>query len=180
VFKQIVGPENNGDGNLLLRRMTAVKDYVHDDGDGPQLMCKDEYLDKMGMRDVNTDSPKLIVCKEGFELGAINVSFPGRIQGVTCGDFMPRITREMQTLGSVLLREYMHWSVLISPVLWPAFGEKFMRDIDLGCWDVRLIDKDKAVMNPDSYVWLALHLFWSEECKEDFGDLHADPNEFGC
>jgi hypothetical protein len=88
--------------------MTAVKDYVHDDGHGPELMCADEYLDQMGLRDVKTDSPKLIVCKEGFELGAINHNFPG-VEGITCDVFWPRISRMMQTLGSVLLHQYLYW-----------------------------------------------------------------------
>jgi hypothetical protein len=177
VFKQIVGPENNGDGNLLIRKMTAVKDYVHDDGHGPALMCADEYLDQMGLRDVKTDSPKLIVCKEGFELGAINHNFPG-VEGVTCGVIWPRISRMMQTSGSVLLHQYLYWGELVSPVLWEAFGEKHVRDVDIGCWEVRKIDKKLAMVNADSYVWLALELFWRGECTAR-GPLQ-EPNEFDC
>jgi hypothetical protein len=53
-----------------------------------------------------------------------------------------------------------------------------VRDVDIGCWEVRKIDKKLAMVNADSYVWLALELFWRGECTAR-GPLQ-EPNEFDC
>jgi hypothetical protein len=83
----------------------------------------------------------------------------------------------METLGSIFLREYTHWEKLVSPAMEPAFGHKATVDLvnGWGAWKVHRLDKHLAAVNADSYEWLALELFWSEECR-DLGDLE-EPRE---
>lgn len=104
VFEQIVGPRDLRNGNSLLAHITVVKDSKDKDG---LLSCITPNIEAE-LVDSNTDKPKLVVCPRAFTLGAFSgKGYPGA-PPVTCDRCYPRISKNMETIGMVLLHEYTH------------------------------------------------------------------------
>lgn len=171
VFDKILGGDPNGDGYDLLGKITISTDYKDSDGD---FACDGETMAEL--RDWNTDKPKLVVCaKAGFGHGGIGKGYNG-VPTVKCGDFDPRLSWKMETLGSVLLHEYTHYLKLVVPPLSKetdddAYGVKGSRDLD----------KSKATNNADSYSWFATEVLWTVICQKDYQDpIDEDDDDPNC
>lgn len=155
VFKQIVGPKDLRYGNSLLADFTVVKGSKHKDG---QLSCNDPKVDAE-LLETDTDKPKLVVCPRAFTRGAFSgKGYPGA-PVVTCDRCYPRISKQMETIGMILLHEYTHWDKLMSPALPPGFSATSTSDYSYGSFLTRLENKfiapELAIWNGDSYAWLA-------------------------
>lgn len=129
------------------------------------------------LRDWDQDHPSLVICKRaGFGHGGIYKKYKKpKVSSVECFGLGPRVSWKMETLGSILLHEYTHWTKFIVP---PMGAET--KDYAYGPKGARDLDKVKAVYNADSYSWLANEYFWSTNCSKKFGDPQdtdgMDPN----
>jgi hypothetical protein len=114
------------------------------------------------IRDWDTDNPKLVVCaKCGFGHGGIAKGYSG-VKEVECGQLDSRVSWKMDTLGSILLHEYTHFLMLVSPPL-----DKEAEDESYGPTGVRALNKAKATNNADSYSWFANELLWTMYVRFD-------------
>lgn len=173
VFKQIVGPKDDGHGNDPLGDITVVKDFRH--GSDNHLSCADD--DELAeLRDYNTTKPKFIVCPLLFKKGAIGKGWEGA-PAVTCDTWFPRIGYMMDTIGFVMLHEYTHWQTLMKPVMQPAFLRKATIDVASGAWKVRRLSRTQATSNADSYAWLAQEVWWTQTCRGTHGELEEPEEE---
>lgn len=103
VFRQIVGPKDDGHGHGLLGDITVVKDYINDE-DG-QMSCIEN--NEAELREFESDKPKLVVCPLGLKFGAIGKGWEGA-PAITCETWCPHISRKMNTISFVLLHECTH------------------------------------------------------------------------
>ena len=173
VFKQIVGPKDLRYGNSLLADITVVKDSKQKDG---QLSCNSPKIDAE-LLETDTDKPKLVVCPKAFTRGAFSgKGYPGA-PVVTCDRCYPRISKKMDTIGTILLHEYTHWDKLMSPALRPGFSAVSTSDYCYGPFRTRLeneiIAPELAIWNGDSYAWLANEIWWTQACVSSHGALTA-------
>ncbi|KAI9667809.1 MAG: hypothetical protein M1821_000628 [Bathelium mastoideum] len=170
VFNNILGGDPNGQGSDLLSSITITPDYPDSNG---VLACDGETMAEM--RDWSTDSPKVIVCDPaGFGHGGIGKSYE-TVAAVSCGNFDPRVSWKMETLGSILLHEYTHWTKLMAPPL-----SKETDDDAYGPYGVRQMNKKDATNNADSYSWFATENLWTVICQTNYQDPQPsdddDPN----
>jgi hypothetical protein len=168
-----VGPRDLRNGNSLLADITVVKDSKGKDG---QLSCNAPNIEAE-LIDSNTDKPKLVVCPRAFTRGAFSgKGYPGA-PVVTCDRCYPRISKNMETIGMILLHEYTHWDKLMSPVLPSGFRATSTVDYSYGAFSTRLENKllapELAIWNGDGYAWLANEIWWTQACVGSHGALTA-------
>ena len=141
-----MGPRDLRNGNRLLADITVVKDSKGKDG---QLSCNAPNIEAE-LVDSNTDKPKLVVCPRSFTRGAFSgKGYPGA-PVVTCDRCYPRISKNMETIGMILLHEYTHWDKLMSPVLPSGFSATSTVDYSYGAFLTRLENKILAPELPYS------------------------------
>lgn len=174
VFRRIVD-RDDGQGHSLLGDIKFVADFFKEDEDDPGLTCDDDSQSEL--RDYETNNPRLIVCPNTFERGAIGRSWPGA-PGVICNTCYPRISYRMETLGHALLHEYTHWNKLMSPVTQVPFLIRAATDQinGYGPWKVRQLSGRVARKNADSYAWLATEVWFTRSCARSHGALQ-EPTE---
>lgn len=147
-------------GNALLSDMSIVVDYKDKKG---MLACDSETMAEL--RDWSTPNPKLIVCAgPGFGHGGIGKGYTN-VDTVECGRFDDRVSWKTETLGSILLHEYIHFYNLVVPPL-----SKETDDPAYGVYDSRHMDKDEATNNADSYSWFATENLWTILCHKEYQD----------
>lgn len=172
MFSNISGGDpENPTGNDLLGKISIVTDYKDDDGD---YACDGDTMAEL--RDYSTDNPKIIICKKaGFGHGGIAKGYDG-VDKVVCENFDPRMSWKMETLGSILLHEYTHYTKLVAPPL-----TKETDDPAYGVSGARAYDKSLATNNADSYSWFAIEVLWSVICSKDYEDpTDADDDDPNC
>ena len=77
------------------------------------------------------------------------------------------------TLGHIILREYMHWDKVPSPVTSPIWNFGHIEDVVYGPYDARRITHEQARRNSDTYAWLATEVFWRLTCEGSHGVLRG-------
>lgn len=177
VFLNIMGnpaDTNNPDptGNAKLGTITIKQDYLDADGD---LACDGSTMAEL--RDYAGTSPTIVMCDAGFGHGGIAKGY-GTVPVIDCAYIGDRLNWKMDTMGSILLHEYTHYTDLVAP---PLPKETDDDDDDYGPTGTRNIDKDIATNNADSYSWFANEAMWSVICTKSYGDPIApqdddDPN----
>jgi hypothetical protein len=126
------------------------------------------------LRGDRTDNPFMVLCPSAFTHGGIDKGY-GKIPffnvpKVSCENFGSRVSWKMDTLGSTIMHEYMHYVNLHNP---PFPGR--IRDIAWGPFDVRNMNKKDAIYNADSYTWFAIENLWSVLCVNLRPDGYEDP-----
>jgi hypothetical protein len=147
------------------------------------MTCDGKTVSEIGVD--TTAAPELIICPIAFAKGTLGKNERANVPKVTCSTCYPRVSYKMETLGYVLLHEYTHWEMLMSPVMRPfnllAATDVVGKDKKLayGPWRVlRLREDDKiaARRNADSCAWLATEAYWAQHCVGRFGAF-TDPEE---
>jgi hypothetical protein len=161
-----------------LADIKVVKDSKRKDG---VLSCNKPNVDAE-LLESDTDKPKLVVCPRAFTRGAFSgKGYPGA-PVVTCDRCYPRISKNMETIGMILLHEYTHWDKLVSPVMPRGFSATSTMDYIYGPFLTRIkngfIKPELAIWNGDSYAWLAKVIWWTQACVGSHGPLTA-PHERG-
>ncbi|KAJ5205279.1 hypothetical protein N7491_004098 [Penicillium cf. griseofulvum] len=172
VFSNISGGDPNSPvGSDILGKISIVTDY--EDADG-EYACDGSTMAEL--RDWDSDNPKIVICKKaGFGHGGIAKGYDG-VPKVVCENFDPRMSWKMETLGSILLHEYTHYTNLVAPPL-----DKETDDLAYGVSGVRAYDKSLATNNADSYSWFAVEVLWSVICSEEYEDpTDADNDDPNC
>lgn len=153
--------------------ITVVKDSKRKDG---ILSCNAPNVEAE-LLETDTDKPKLVVCPRAFTRGAFSgKGYPGA-PVVTCDRCYPRISKNMEKIGMVLLHEYTHWDKLMAPVLPPNYSAKSTVDYSYGAFLTRVengaLAPELAIWNGDSYVWLANEIWWTHTCVGSHGPFTA-------
>ncbi|SLM37515.1 Metallopeptidase, catalytic domain [Lasallia pustulata] len=129
-------------GNDLLGKITVTRS----DPDGD---CAADATLMAQLAQYDTDTPLLEVCPgAGFGHGAIGKD-PNK---VVCENLGDTVSWRMETLGSILLHEYTHYTNLVVP---PLSAETDDLDDGFGPINTRALDKSLAKTNADSYSWYA-------------------------
>lgn len=123
-------------------------------------MCSKHTIAEV--RDAEIVDPKIIVCKSAFQYGGIVQEYPGVVK-VTCDNIGTAASTKMETLGSLLLHEFTHFTYLVNPPL-----DSRTLDYAYGS-QVQNIEKSEAKYNAESYSWYASKVMWSMICGRKFG-----------
>ncbi|KAI4195837.1 MAG: hypothetical protein LQ350_006951 [Teloschistes chrysophthalmus] len=127
------------------------------------------------------DSPRIVICPLGFRKRAYT-----RIRGggsnyeddpdqyVRCQELraIGRVTVHMETLGSGLLHEYMHFEHLLFDIFGKSINDQITRDGRVAYGPTAVYNNlNKNLLsriNADSYSFYALQVFWTEVCQFSF------------
>ncbi|KAI9930813.1 hypothetical protein ASPWEDRAFT_171444 [Aspergillus wentii DTO 134E9] len=165
VFKKITGDLTKGkDGSATLGDLHVVIDYPDPD-DNNVLACDGDTMAEL--RGIDEKHPKLIICEgAGFGHGGVSKGYHG-VKAIDCGYLDEEVSWKMETMGSILIHEYTHFTNLVVP---PLKDETDDIKGGYGPHGARHLNKDKATNNADNYSWFAAELFWSEVCGKSFKD----------
>jgi hypothetical protein len=101
-----------------------------------------------------------ILCPDFFKRRALPTK-----RGASCQKFGDNLVDKMFTAASMLVHEYAHFDKITHR----ALGEGTIdQPGGYGVEGASKLDKAKAVMNADSYAWLATELAWSVRCKRKY------------
>jgi len=171
VFKAILDADGQGKGNPKFEDIDVVDDY-------PQPQNKQDFWCAKGdaaawTLPVSADRAKhrrqMIMCpsfwKFGTFKGGAHREWPN-VPTRKCSNIAYRVSRNMETLGEVLLHEYMHIDELVQPPLTGTVGDLEYNFYD--CRELALTQPGKTKYNADSYAKFATELTWSTMCDRDF------------
>ncbi|KAL8626818.1 hypothetical protein Q9189_007481 [Teloschistes chrysophthalmus] len=193
VYESVAGECRTG--NVLLSKVhIQVTDNFNPPG------CDEETL--LSMRGPSTDSPVIVLCpppdvfkKKAYTRLKDDTGDPEtqpdrylRCQDVTANNGAGyHVSYRMETLGALFLHEYMHYHRLTYPVYGRSILDQQLNDGDEAYGPVAVYDNlnknTLARVNADSYVYYAMHLFWSEVCgggvkfaapRRDVDDIDVD------
>lgn len=161
VFNKITGDDvSSGAGSASLGRITISQDYQDENGNWA---CEDGGLAELRLFDTNR--PRLIICADAFAYGGIDRGYNG-VSAVTCDTIGNTVSYRLNTLGSVLIHEYTHWTSLVVPPL-----RKGTEDNAYGITQCRALSGSAAALeNADNYRWFANELFWTAYCGRSLAD----------
>jgi hypothetical protein len=157
-------------GSDLLANVKFVPDF-RDPNNNNEYSCSDSHLTAASVN-YQSDYPSIIVCPYGFGFGAIGGDGTGA-PAVTCETVYvtPRVSWRMETLGQIVLHEYTHMRLIMSPIIRNPFGLDHTIDIAYGFFNVRYIDRWQARQNADSYATMASEMWWKLTCEGRLGPL---------
>ncbi|KAL8685906.1 MAG: hypothetical protein Q9218_007476 [Villophora microphyllina] len=184
VFEAVAGP--CGTGNVLLSNIHIQTTDTRPPG------CDEWTPAHMNVHD--GDSPFIVLCplhvwkKKAFTILA-GAGDPDINPGIWPDEYLRckevvgdgRVNWRMETLGAILLHEYLHFNLLVKHVYDKEILDQKLPDGRgaYGPWAVydNLNQNLLSRVNADSYVYYAMHLFWKEVCGVDFAAPLRDPDE---
>ncbi|KAJ5895033.1 hypothetical protein N7495_006724 [Penicillium taxi] len=160
VFEKITGGESmEYEGAAILRRLTIADD----DED----ITEEEREDEGVLLNYKSMNAIMVLFPYAFEKGGIDKGYTG-VAAVTCQTIGNQLSESMETTGSVILHEFMHWHYLTVP---PLSTEADDLDNGYGPYNVRYtVPRDQAIKNADSFTWFAIETFWTKHCSHEFED----------
>ncbi|KAL9585729.1 MAG: hypothetical protein Q9212_001348 [Teloschistes hypoglaucus] len=127
------------------------------------------------------DMPRIVICPLGFRKRAYTTIRGGRANYeddtdhyVRCQEIraIGRVSVHMETLGSGLLHEYMHFKRLLFDIYGKSIDDQITRDGRVAYGPTAVFHNfNKNLLsriNADSYSFYALQVFWTEVCQFSF------------
>ncbi|OJD34107.1 peptidase m35 [Diplodia corticola] len=164
VYKNFVGSNHNKEGADVLGNVIVHNDDYHEING--QKFCSINNNGKTGTAyyKVKDKKPGMHFCPKFFERKSKDEYIKDKCAGIAQHINTGSIGRVFQ--GANVLHEFMHYSKVGkeatgTQVADPAYGA-------YNCYKLKDTDKTQTILNADSYVYYAMHIWLTETCGRDF------------